>query len=104
MLKNCGVLVGNSSSGIIESTFFQIPVVNIGIRQEGREKGKNILDVKDDSILSIYDTILRALRIKKPTHKISNCIYGKGNAAKKIVNTLEKIHLSKDLIQKQIHY
>ncbi len=104
ILKNCGVLVGNSSSGIIESTFFQTPVVNIGIRQKGRERGKNILDVKDDSIISIHNTIIKALRIKKSTHKLSDCIYGKGNAAKKIVNTLEKIYLDKDLIQKQIQY
>ncbi len=104
MLKNCGVLVGNSSSGIIESTFFQIPVVNIGIRQEGREKGRNVLDVKYDSIMSIHEAIIKSLKIKKPTRKITDHIYGKGNASKKIVNILEKIHLNKDLIQKQIHY
>ena len=104
ILKNCGVLVGNSSSGIIESTLFQTPVVNIGIRQEGREKGKNVLDVKNDSIPSIHNAIVKSLKIKKSSHKISNYIFGKGDAAKKIVRVLEKIHVHKDLIQKQIHY
>jgi UDP-hydrolysing UDP-N-acetyl-D-glucosamine 2-epimerase len=42
MLKNCRVLVGNSSSGIIEASYFKIPVVNIGIRQKDREKGPNV--------------------------------------------------------------
>lgn len=104
MLKNCGVLVGNSSSGIIESTYFQTPVINIGIRQEGRERGKNILDIKDDSVKSIHNAIIKALRTKKSSHKITDYIYGKGIAAKKIVRILEKINLNKDLIQKQIHY
>ena len=104
MLKNCCVLVGNSSSGIIESTYFQTPVVNIGIRQEGRERGKNIFDTKDDSVKSIYNAIIKALRTKKSPRKITDYIYGKGTAAKKIVRILEKINLNKDLIQKQIHY
>ena len=104
MLKNCGVLVGNSSSGIIESTYFQTPVINIGIRQEGRERGKNILDIKDDSVKSIHNSIIKALRTKKSSHKITDYIYGKGIAAKEIVRILEKINLNKDLIQKQIHY
>ena len=104
LLKNCGVLVGNSSSGIIESTLFQTPVVNIGIRQAGREKGRNVFDVKNDSISSIHNAIVKSLKIKKSSHKISDYIYGKGNATKKIVSILEKIHVNKDLIQKQIHY
>ena len=39
------VIIGNSSSGIVESPFFKIPVVNIGIRQQGRERSTNIIDV-----------------------------------------------------------
>jgi len=104
MLKNCGVLVGNSSSGIIEASYFQTPVVNVGIRQEGRERGKNIFDIKDNSVKSIYHAIINALKTKKSIRCNANYIYGKGNAAKKIVYILEKIDLNKDLIQKQIYY
>ncbi len=104
ILKNCGALVGNSSSGIIESTFFQTPVVNIGIRQEGREKGTNVLDVKNDSSSSIHNAIIKALQTKKSSHKVTDYIYGRGNTAKKIVRILEKNYNNKDLIQKQIHY
>ncbi len=56
LLKHCGALVGNSSSGIIEASYFKIPVVNIGIRQKNREKGNNVIDVNDDSNL-IYIAI-----------------------------------------------
>ena len=38
------VLVGNSSSGIIEAASFHIPVVNIGTRQAGRERASNVID------------------------------------------------------------
>jgi len=103
MLKNCGVLVGNSSSGIIEASYFGTPVVNIGIRQKGREKGKNVVDVPAEKPAYIQSEISKALRRKKST-KIKVQIYGKGNASKKIVNMLEKIKLDKELIQKQIIY
>ena len=46
LLKNCGILVGNSSSGIIEASCFSIPVINIGIRQKGRESDKKVIEVK----------------------------------------------------------
>ena len=49
-------------------------------------------------------SVVKSLKIKKSSHKISDYIYGKGNATKKIVSILEKIHVNKDLIQKQIHY
>lgn len=104
MLRCCGVLLGNSSSGMIEASYFNIPVVNIGIRQENRERGKNILDVKKESVNSIHLSILKALR-RKSSKKLSiDYTYGKGNAAEKIVHHLENIVLNKALIQKQISY
>ena len=63
-LKNCGVLVGNSSSGIIEASFFKKPVVNIGTRQKFRERGPNVVDVKNFSQKSICTAILNALNMK----------------------------------------
>ncbi len=103
MMKYCGVLVGNSSSGMIDASYFNIPVVNIGIRQDGRERGKNVIDVHDSNTNLITNAILKAFQMKK--RKLHNeYIYGKGNASKKIVHCLEKINLTKDLIQKQIFY
>ncbi len=104
MLKNCGVLIGNSSSGMIEASYFHTPVINIGTRQEGRERAKNVFDIKDTSVKTIYRTILKALRSRKTINSINNYIYGTGNASKKIVSFLEKLDLNKDLIQKQLSY
>jgi GDP/UDP-N,N'-diacetylbacillosamine 2-epimerase (hydrolysing) len=101
LLQNCRVLVGNSSSGIIEASFFKKPVVNIGIRQNFREKGPNVIDVKQFTEKSICNAIEKALKSKKLKQ---SSIYGKGNAAKKITKHLEEIKLNTKLLQKQITY
>ncbi len=101
LLQNCRVLVGNSSSGIIEASFFKKPVVNIGIRQNFREKGPNVIDVKAFTHKSICNAIEKALKSKKLKQ---SSIYGKGNAAKKIIKHLEEIKLNTKLLQKQITY
>jgi len=102
MLSNCRVLVGNSSSGIIEGGYFDIFIVNIGIRQQNRESGKNVIHVKGNSIDEIYLAIKKGLMKKKNNSKKN--VYGNGNASKKIVKILETIQLDQSLIEKQISY
>ena len=99
LLKYVGVLVGNSSSGIIEATYLNTKVVNVGNRQKGREKGLNVINV-NNNVSEIKNAIEQVLKLK--TRK-SN-IYGNGMAAKKIVKILEKIKIDKSLIQKQMSY
>ncbi len=103
-LQNCGVLVGNSSSGIIEGSYFKIPVVNIGMRQKDREKGNNVVDVPKYSTNLIHSSIQTALKIDKKYLDKSKFLYGDGNSSKNIISVLEKIKLTDDLIQKQITY
>jgi len=103
LLKYCGVLVGNSSSGIAEASYFSIPVVNVGIRQLGRERGKKVIEVKDFNKKEIVKAIRNASK-KKNEHKlIKNTAYGDGNASKRIVKVLEK-PIPKNIIQKYISY
>jgi len=49
ILRHARVIIGNSSSGIREASYFGTPVVNIGSRQEGRERTANIIDVGHDT-------------------------------------------------------
>jgi UDP-hydrolysing UDP-N-acetyl-D-glucosamine 2-epimerase len=100
LIKNCGVLVGNSSSGLIEASYFGTSVVNIGTRQRGREKSNNVFDVKSGSVISIKHTI--SLALKKSTK--SSYLYGVGNTSQKIVQRLEKIKLNSELAEKQLAY
>jgi UDP-N-acetylglucosamine 2-epimerase len=104
LLKNCGALVGNSSSGIIEASYFKIPVVNIGVRQKNREKGKNVIDVTDHSSTIIYN-VIKKIFIQKNNQKMKiENIYGNGTASKKIIKVLENIKFTDELIQKQISF
>ena len=89
LLYNSKVLVGNSSVGIRECSFLGVPVVNIGTRQFGRERGKNVLDVNYEE-KSIYQGIKSQLRIEK---RKQDYIYGKGNSGILIADILAKIKL-----------
>jgi len=102
MLKYGGILVGNSSSGVIEAGYFDIPVVNVGIRQDGREHGNNVVNVNNE-INSIFTGIQKAFRLKNEKFRRNN-IYGNGKSSEKIVKHLENIMIDKKLIQKQIFY
>ena len=88
-MNKCKCLIGNSSSGIRESSFLGIPVVNIGERQKLRERGDNVIDSSVDS-----NKILQSIKIitKKRIRKTK--LYGDGNSNKKIINVLKKIDLS----------
>ena len=83
--KKCSCLIGNSSSGIRESSYLGIPVVNIGDRQSNRERGPNVLDCKDN-----YKSILNSINIQENNKFRSSKIYGDGNSSKKIINLLIK--------------
>lgn len=105
MMKYADVMVGNSSSGIIESSLFRIPVVNIGSRQHGRERGENIIDVPYISP-DIKEAIGIALYNEDFKKKVSNCInpYGEGKTSDIICNTLEEIVIDGRLKNKTITY
>ena len=103
LLNNCKLLIGNSSSGIIESTLFKIPVINIGNRQKGRERGPNVIDVEKFSQTLISVAIKKALSVNKSTLKIKH-VYGNGLAAVKITKYLEKINIEQSLLRKEIAY
>lgn len=77
-------LVGNSSVGIRESAFLGIPVVNIGSRQQGRERGSNVLDVEHHR-LQIITAVEQQLRHGRYP---SNPLYGDGEAGERIAQQL----------------
>jgi bifunctional UDP-N-acetylglucosamine 2-epimerase / N-acetylmannosamine kinase len=89
LVKNARCLVGNSSMGIRECSFLGVPVVNIGSRQNRRERGLNVIDVDYDKA-----EILKAIAHWQATGSPScSYIYGKGNAGKKMADILATIPL-----------
>ncbi len=94
LINNCKVLVGNSSSGIRESSFLGVPVVNIGTRQHYRERGKNVIDASYNRE-NIKSAIIKQMEIGKYE---PDYIYGNGNAGKIIAENLINFELE---VQKQ---
>jgi UDP-N-acetylglucosamine 2-epimerase (non-hydrolysing)/GDP/UDP-N,N'-diacetylbacillosamine 2-epimerase (hydrolysing) len=103
LLKHSGVLVGNSSSGIIESTSLGVPVVNIGIRQSGREHAANVVDVaaKRKPIEAALKKALSS-RFRKSVQRLRNP-YGEGKAARIITRVLARAPLGPKLLFKHAH-
>ncbi len=102
----CGdVLVGNTSSGIIEAPSFHLPVVNIGERQAGRERSNNVLDVppRRVDIKRAIDRALGADGFRAAVRACSNP-YGDGKASTRIVDVLRRVRITHDLLQKQLAY
>jgi UDP-N-acetylglucosamine 2-epimerase (non-hydrolysing)/GDP/UDP-N,N'-diacetylbacillosamine 2-epimerase (hydrolysing) len=105
LMKNSDLMIGNSSSGIIEAPSFKIPVINIGKRQQGRSRSLNIIDVEPKKS-ELLKTVDYALKNKDFRNKLKTCKnkFGDGKSAEKIVKILKDIKLNEELIQKQITY
>ena len=105
LLGVASVMVGNSSSGIVEAPSFGLPAVNLGIRQEGRERGKNVIDVANKKS-DIGRAVKRALSDKKFLREVNKCEnpYGDGKAGPRIAEVLGKTVITPRLFQKQITY
>lgn len=96
LISHADVMVGNSSSGIIEAASLGTPVVNIGDRQQCRERNANVIDVapvKQD----VSAAILRAQEMKG-THWQN--VYGDGNASARIIDALATLSLAPDILEK----
>jgi len=104
IMKVADVMIGNSSSGIIESPAFHLPVVNVGPRQKDRERVCNVISAKHDSH-DIAAAIRKAMSegFREKAAKCKNP-YGDGHASERIVKVLESIKIDKTLLEKQIAY
>ena len=106
LMRVASVMVGNSSSGLIEAPCFKLPAVNIGTRQRGRQRGNNVIDVPSDR-REIQAAIERALSPEFRRQLEANCenpYLGDGKVAERIVQILRDLPITEELLQKQIAY
>lgn len=101
LLRQVNMLVGNSSSGIMETPSFSLPTVNVGLRQQGRERARNILDA-DAQANSILEAVMTARRpeFRQSLSGMANP-YGEGFASETIVRVLTTIPLSQEILMKR---
>ncbi|AVX21681.1 MULTISPECIES: UDP-N-acetylglucosamine 2-epimerase [Carboxydocella] len=100
LMQIAAVLIGNSSSGIIEAPSCGLPVINIGSRQAGRERATNVIDV-DYNEEMIYAAIIKALKDGRRTYDNP---YGDGKTGPRVADLLARIEINRDLLNKQIAY
>jgi len=103
VMAQASAMVGNSSSGIIEAASFALPVVNIGTRQKGRLRGKNIIDVDYDrkSVLAGLEKAI-SNEFCSEIAGFKN-LYGDGKATQKVVEKLKRVDLDDMLLVKQFY-
>jgi UDP-N-acetylglucosamine 2-epimerase len=101
LMACAAVMVGNSSSGLVEAPSFELPVVNIGTRQAGRVRGKNVIDV-GYSRAAIAGAIAKAVSpaFRASLKGIPNP-YGAGKAARIITARLKEIEPNNRLLFKK---
>ena len=100
ILNYCQTFIGNSSSGIIEAPYFYKPFVNLGERQNNREKDINVINAEYNS-----NDIVKKIKLsvnKKFRKKLSksNRVFGDGDSCDKIYTYLSKLKIDKKFFQK----
>ncbi len=103
LMSDASLFIGNSSSGLMETPYFNLPAVNIGSRQNGRIRDMNVLDASPtpSSILKAIKKVTNS-RFKKNIK--NNFVFGKGDAGCKIARVLKNIKVDDGLLMKKITY
>ncbi|HSW46785.1 MAG TPA: UDP-N-acetylglucosamine 2-epimerase [Phycisphaerae bacterium] len=100
IVSRAAVLVGSSSSGIIESASLGVNTVNIGRRQDGRLRcGPGVIDC-DESLSAVTGAIRRAM--KRPRPRPRQSVYGDGRASERIADVLERLIITPQLLLKEL--
>ncbi|MGB7137246.1 MAG: UDP-N-acetylglucosamine 2-epimerase, partial [Acidobacteriaceae bacterium] len=101
LLRCVETMIGNSSSGIMETASFALPAVDIGLRQKGRERVRNVLDAEPDAtaILARIEEA-RSYGFRASLAGMTNP-YGDGHAAERIVDVLTTCPLGQELLIKR---
>ena len=98
LMLRCAVMVGNSSAMIREGSFLGVPAVNLGSRQQGRERGENVLEAAHER-----GEIMAAIKNQLAHGRYSSLpIYGDGTAGERIADILATTDQVR--VQKQITY
>jgi GDP/UDP-N,N'-diacetylbacillosamine 2-epimerase (hydrolysing) len=105
LLSCAEVLIGNSSSGLIEAPYFRLPVVNVGRRQAGRLREHNVIDVEPKA-QAVFIAIRKALYDKRFRRGLNRCgyLFGDGRTGERIVRLLKNVRIDRRLLEKRMTY
>lgn len=103
LMATADALVGNSSAALVEAPYFRLPAVNVGRRQEGRERDPNVID----AVATEAAVIAAIEEARSPAFRdrlLPGGRLGDGTAAARIVETLRGLAIDDRLMRKQIAY
>ena len=101
LLRHIEALIGNSSSGIMETPRFALPTVNVGLRQQGRERARNVLHAAPDATAILAKiTEARSPVFRASLSGLENP-YGDGHASERIIDVLTTVPLTGKLLIKR---
>lgn len=101
LLRQVQAMIGNSSSGIMETASFALPTVNVGLRQKGRERARNVLDAEANAEAIVTRVAeARSAAFRQSLAGMTNP-YGDGHAAERILEVLTTVPLGPQLLIKR---
>jgi GDP/UDP-N,N'-diacetylbacillosamine 2-epimerase (hydrolysing) len=108
LMRHVAVVIGNSSSGVIEAPSFGVPTVNIGDRQKGRSKAQSQIDVRCRTG-EIVNGVKKALfdeQFRRGLKSVSNPYdpYGDGKVSERIVGVLKNVPLDRKMLEKSLDF
>ena len=101
LLRHAEVFMGNSSSGIMETPSFLLPTVNVGIRQQGRERARNIVDAEATPRAIAGALAMARSDVFRASLTGMTNPYGDGFASERIAEVLTTVPLSEELLMKR---
>jgi GDP/UDP-N,N'-diacetylbacillosamine 2-epimerase (hydrolysing) len=103
LMATAEALVGNSSAALVEAPYFRLPAINVGLRQTGRERDPNVVDV-EASAEAVSAAIARVREPRFRDELRAEGRLGDGHASERIVSVLRSLPLDERLFRKQIAY
>ena len=101
LMKLANVMIGNSSSGILEAPSVKLPTVNIGDRQKGRVRAKSVIDcIEESEAIKVAINVALSKQFRQSLVNMKNPYGEAGNIATKIVKCIEEIKTPKALLRK----
>jgi UDP-N-acetylglucosamine 2-epimerase (non-hydrolysing)/GDP/UDP-N,N'-diacetylbacillosamine 2-epimerase (hydrolysing) len=105
-LRHLDLMLGNSSSGLVEAPSFRLPVVNVGNRQMGRVRAANVIDTgySSDTMVAGIERAL-SLEFRRSLESMENPydVFGDGKTSFKIKEKLKEIQVPPQLLKKRFH-
>lgn len=104
LMAGASLMVGNSSSGLMETPYFGLPAINIGHRQDGRARDTNVISIPEPTPEKIVTAMKRSLSPAFKARTKNHYVFGRGGAGKRTAQVLKKVPLGASLVEKKMTF